>query len=238
MIWKCLIVDDESIARDLLADYVNKIPELKLVATCSSALEATTYLKNNQIDILLLDIQMSDLTGVEFLKVLPKKPLTILTTAYSKYAVESYELGVVDYLLKPIEFKRFYMAISKATDIFNSKSKESTDNRNPVMDLLFVRSDKKDIKIKFTDILTINSQGAYALIRTTGNQKIMTLQSLSKMEESLPANFFRTHRSHIVNINHIDYLEGNTISIGQEKIALSKNKREEFFKLINSTNHN
>lgn len=233
MIWRCLIVDDEQIARELLADYVNKIPELELVAMCSSALEATTYLKKNKIDILLLDIQMSDLTGVEFLRALPKQPLTIFTTAYSKYVVESYELGVTDYLLKPIEFKRFFMAISKATGISKSISEESLNRKNSIVDHMFVRSDKKDIKIKIEDILTISAQGAYSLIHTSDNKKIMTLQSLSKLEESLPVNFFRTHRSHIVNINHIDYLEGNTITIGKEKITISKNKRERFFNLIN-----
>lgn len=234
MSWKCLIVDDESIARDLLEDYVNRIPELQLIGKCASALEASAYLKKGQVDILLLDIQMSHLTGVEFLRALPKKPQTIFTTAYSKYAVESYELGVVDYLLKPIEFTRFYMAINKATGIFQEKSKDAEEDKTSISGNLFVRSDKKDIKIRIEDILTVHAQGAYSLIRTLDHQKIMTLQSLSKLEESLPLNFFRANRSCIVNINHIEYLEGNTVTIGKEKIMISKNKRDEFNNLINS----
>ena len=236
MIRKCLIVDDESIARELLTDYVEKVPELELVAACSTAIEAMPYIKEGQVDILLLDIQMPDLTGLDFLKVLSKRPLTILTTAYSEYAVQSYELGVVDYLLKPIEFDRFYMAISKATGIFCEPEKTNLETGKPATDKLFIKSDKKVIKVDIADILTINAKGAYTEFVMSDGRKIISLQSMSKLEESLPSSFFRTHRSFIININQINYIEGNTISVGNQKVIISKNKREEFFRLIDGSN--
>ncbi|MCP4458834.1 MAG: response regulator [Cytophagales bacterium] len=233
MIWKCLIVDDELIARKLLSEYVTKIPELELVGTCPNALEAMNKLEKEKIDILFLDIQMPDLTGLDFLKVLPYKLLTILTTAYSEFAVQSYELDVTDYLLKPIEFDRFYKSVTKvisASDktVSSAPSSEKTAQPNK----LFLKANNKIIKISFEEIAVINSQGAYIQVITTDNRKIMSLQSMSKMEESLPDNFYRTHRSHIVNIDHIDSIEGNMIRLGEYSITLSKNKKEEFIQMI------
>ena len=235
---RCLIVDDENIARKLLSDYVAKVPELELVATCSSALEAMKYVKNEHIDVLLLDIQMPDLTGLDFLKILPQKPATILTTAYSEYAVRSYELDVLDYLLKPIDFDRFYKAITK---VMSSKNltrmlPPSTVEAAPKAGKLFVKADNKIIKVAFDEIMTIYGQGAYVKLITTDGRKIMTLQSMSKLEESLPGNFYRTHRSHIVNIDHIDSIDGNTIRLKDHVATLSKIKREEFLELIDELN--
>ena len=139
MNWKCLIVDDELIARKLLSEYASKIPGLEVVASCASAMEAMDYVRNNQIDILLLDIQMPDLTGLDFLKILPKKPATILTTAFSEHAIKAYELDVVDYLLKPIEFDRFYKAINKATGMLMRQPHLPESTPGPVQDKLFVK---------------------------------------------------------------------------------------------------
>lgn len=235
---RCLIVDDENIARKLLSDYVAKVPELELVATCGSALEAMKYIKQYHIDVLLLDIQMPDLTGLDFLKILPKKPATILTTAYSEYAVRSYELDVVDYLLKPIDFDRFYKAITK---IMTTKSVPTTALTSPMevtlkTDKLFIKADNKIIKIAFDDIISINGQGAYVKLITVDGRQIMSLQSMSKLEESLPGNFYRTHRSHIVNIDHIDSIDGNIIRLKEHNAALSKIKRDEFLGLIDQLN--
>lgn len=235
---RCLIVDDENIARKLLSDYVDKVPELELVATCGSALEAMKFIKHEQIDILLLDIQMPDLTGLDFLKILPHQPATILTTAYSEYAVRSYELDVVDYLLKPIDFDRFYKAISKimATNNQPKTAISLPASEGPKSDKLFLKADNKIIKVAFDDIITINGQGAYVQLITTDGRKIMSLQSMSKLEELLPGNFYRTHRSHIVNIDHIDNIDGNTIKLKDYYATLSKIKRDEFLRLIDQLN--
>ena len=234
---KCLVVDDENIARKLLSDYVAKVPELELVAACSSALQALNHIKNDRIDVLFLDIQMPDLTGLDFLKILPNRPATILTTAYSEYAVQSYELDVVDYLLKPIDFDRFYKAITKVINLKDTKIDNHSNATSPQnADKLFIKADSKIIKVAFHEIVIINGQGPYVQIITINGRKIMSLQSMSKLEELLPANFYRIHRSHIVNIDHIDSIDGNMIRLKDHIAILSKNKRDEFLKLIDQLN--
>jgi DNA-binding LytR/AlgR family response regulator len=232
-----LIVDDEHIARKILSDYVAKVPELELVAACSSALQALNHIKKDRIDVLFLDIQMPDLTGLDFLKILPNRPATILTTAYSEYAVQSYELDVVDYLLKPIDFDRFYKAITKVISLKDTKI-DNLSNATPPQhaDKLFIKADSKIIKVAFHEIVVINGQGPYVQIITINGRKIMSLQSMSKLEELLPTNFYRTHRSHIVNIDHIDSIDGNMIRLKDHIAMLSKNKRDEFLKLIDQLN--
>lgn len=234
---KCLIVDDEHIARKILSDYVGKVPELELVATCISALEALNHIKNNHIDVLFLDIQMPDLTGLDFLKILPNRPATILTTAYSEYAVQSYELDVVDYLLKPIDFDRFYKAVTKVISLKNPIGNHLSNTDSPQhADKLFIKADGKIIKVAFNEIIVINGQGPYVQIITVDDRKIMSLQSMSKLEQLLPTNFHRIHRSHIVNINQIDSIDGNMIKLKDHTAVLSKNKRDEFLKLIDQLN--
>jgi DNA-binding LytR/AlgR family response regulator len=235
---KCLIVDDEHIARKILSDYVGKVPELELVASCGSALQALNHLKQDSIDILFLDIQMPDLTGLDFLKILPNRPATILTTAYSEYAVQSYELDVMDYLLKPIDFERFYKAVTKVISLKDSKINDSskTSSSQQPTDKLFIKADSKIISIAFQDTIVINGQGPYVQIISIQGQKIMSLQSMSKLEALLPSNFYRIHRSHIVNINHIDSIEGNMVKLKNHTAIISKNKRDEFLKLIDHLN--
>tara|TARA_R110002051_G_scaffold257435_5_gene316417 strand:- start:9528 stop:10253 length:726 start_codon:yes stop_codon:yes gene_type:complete len=234
---KCLIVDDEHIARKILSDYVSKVPELELVATCNSALNALNYLKKDSIDVLFLDIQMPNLTGLDFLKILPNKPATILTTAYSEYAVHSYELDVVDYLLKPIDFERFYKAVTKVISLKNSTINYSLNtSSSQKTDKLFIKADSKIISVWFQDIIVINGQGPYVQIIANQGRKIMSLQSMSKLEELLPSNFFRIHRSHIVNINHIDSIDGNMVKLKDHAAIISKSKRDEFLKLIDQLN--
>ncbi|TRX54881.1 response regulator transcription factor [Fulvivirga sp. M361] len=234
---KCLIVDDEHIARKILSDYVSKVPELELVASCNSALKALNHIKSDRIDVLFLDIQMPDLTGLDFLKILPNRPATILTTAYSEYAVQSYELDVVDYLLKPIDFDRFYKAITKVISLKDARVEYHSDSTSPQhTDKLFIKADNKIIKVAFHEIVVIQGQGPYVQIITVDGRKIMSLQSMSKLEELLPANFYRIHRSHIVNIDHIDSIDGNMIKLQDQTAILSKNKRDEFLKLIDQLN--
>ena len=234
---KCLIVDDENIARKILSDYVSKVPELELVATCGSALQALNHIKQDQVDVLFLDIQMPDLTGLDFLIIIPNRPATILTTAYSEYAVQSYELDVVDYLLKPIDFDRFYKAITKVIALNDTKVDYpvNTSSLQPT-DKLFIKADNKIIRVAFDEIVVINGDGPYVQIITADGRKIMSLQSMHKLEELLPTNFYRIHRSHIVNIDHIDSIDGNMIRLKDHVATLSKNKRDEFLKLIDQLN--
>ncbi|KYG72380.1 LytR/AlgR family response regulator transcription factor [Roseivirga echinicomitans] len=234
---KCLIVDDEHIAREILSEYVAKVPELELVATCSSALQALNHINKTKIDVLFLDIQMPDLTGLDFLKIIPNKPATILTTAYSEYAVQSYELDVVDYLLKPIDFERFYKAIAKVISLRDSEVDFAPNSVTPQhTDKLFIKADNKIIKVAFNEIVVINGDGPYVQIITADGRKIMSLQSMHKLEELLPTNFYRIHRSHIVNIDHIDSIDGNMVKLKNHVAILSKNKREEFLSLIDQLN--
>lgn len=234
---KCLIVDDESIARKLLVDYVNKIPDLEVLAECSTALEAMKFLHNGQVDILLLDIQMPDITGLDFLKSITEKPITILTTAYSEYAVESYDLEVADYLLKPIDFDRFLRAINKVIRKFSKPPHQVPMEVDTVAPKnLFLKSNNKLIQVECDKIQVIKSMGAYVEIILTNGNKVISLQSMSKLEEALPSNFYRVHRSHILNIDLIKNIDGNQILLGNEKVILSKNKREEFLAIINKRN--
>ncbi|MCE7990331.1 MAG: response regulator transcription factor [Roseivirga sp.] len=242
MILKCVVVDDEAIARSLLADYVSKIPELELIATCATALEAMPHIRSGKVDLLFLDIEMPEITGIDFLKSLGPGPQVILTTAYSEYAIQSYEYGVADYLLKPIEFNRFYKSVNR---ILANANIPAAANPQPAAaeaektdDFLFVKADNKVLKVNYADIQYITSKGAYVQIVTTAGKKIMTLQSMNKMEEVLPpATFFRVHRSHIINISYVNAIEGNTLRLADDMmISLSKSKKDDFIQRIDKAN--
>ena len=242
---KCAIVDDEALARKLLTNYVEKIPELELVAACSNAIAAQSLLQKQEVDLLFLDIQMPDLTGVELLKAVKQAPLTIFTTAYAEYAVEGYSLDVIDYLLKPISFDRFFQAVNKAIDYHQrypalADAKEDKAVAPPVLSTdatyFFVKSDYKIIKINFSDVLFIEGMREYVRIHTV-DQKIMTLLSMHKLEEILPATIFaRIHRSHMLNISKISEIQGNTVYIGDVQLPISKGYKEAFLKQINQYN--
>ncbi len=245
MSMKCLVIDDEAIARELLTSYISKIPELELVDSFANPLEAMTQIRSGQIDLLFLDIEMPEITGIDFLKTLEKGPHVILTTAYSEYAIQSYEFGVLDYLLKPIEFTRFYKAVSRALDLISPQEvmapTATTINETPTEpkeEHIFVKADSKVLKVEFADIEYVTSKGAYVQIVTASGKKIMTLQSMNRMEEILPGQqFFRVHRSHIVNINFVEAIEGNTLRLKDDQmISLSKSKREDFMTRIDPGN--
>ncbi|MEY4934171.1 MAG: hypothetical protein RIS64_530 [Bacteroidota bacterium] len=241
MTYKCLIVDDEAPARKLLNDYVGKIPNLDCVKVLSNAIEAKMLMHETPVDLLFLDIQMPDLTGLELMKILPDpKPAVILTTAYSQYAVESYQFEVADYLLKPITFERFFQAVNKvieqkkgeAEDLlsgFPSKTVESTGRP----DYIFVKVNQKIVKIAFDQILYLEGMREYVSIFTTIGRHIV-LQSLSRFLEVLPTErFVRVHRSFIVNIEKIDAIENNTIHVGKAEIVISKSQKQAFLNFIN-----
>jgi DNA-binding LytR/AlgR family response regulator len=225
----CLIVDDEPLARSLLKDYVSKISSLRLVDVCSNPLAAMEVLKVNQVDLLFLDIQMPEITGISLLKIMKNKPLVVLTTAYSEYAIESYELDVVDYLLKPITFQRFLQAVDKVSSRLqqpqNQTEKVIPSTGQP---FIFVKDGTKLVKVNWSDILYIEGLKDYVTIHTR-QQKIISLQRLKALEEQLPADqFIRIHNSFIVALSAIDSVQKNEIHIGQAVLPISDSYRKTF----------
>jgi two-component system LytT family response regulator len=233
---KCLIVEDEPLARNLLVAYVNKIGYLDLVEASSNPLTALEVLRNNQIDLLFLDIQMPEITGISLLKTLQKKPLVILTTAYSQYALESYELDVVDYLLKPITFDRFLRAVEKASQR-NSPSQPAQQvvpekSSEPAQPYVFVKDGTKLVKIQWDDILYVEGLKDYVTIHTK-LQKVVTLQRLKTLETQLPADrFTRIHHSYIIAIKAIDAIHKGEVQIGNAFIPISESYKKAFKELI------
>ncbi len=221
----CLVVDDEELARTLLENYISRLPHLNLVEKCANPLEALKVLQENTIDILFLDIQMPEMTGIDFLKSLQQKPKVIFTTAYSEYAIEGYQLDVVDYLLKPFSFERFVQAVNKAVELLKT-------NQSAEKDYLLVKSEHKVHKIKFEDIRYIQSMREYvAYFLPKG--KILALNSLKRLEEELPADrFIRIHKSYIIPIDKVTTLEGNMVHIGNEKLPIGNLYKAEVLKRI------
>lgn len=226
----CVIVDDEPLARNLMIDYVSKIPSLHLVEACSSPLAAMEALRNNSIDLLFLDVQMPELTGISLLKALKKKPLVILTTAYSEYALEGYELDVADYLLKPITFERFLKAVEKATERLQKSpvlnpDKPAAENFQP---FVFVKDGTKLVKVNLEDILYVEGLKDYVTIHTP-NQKIISLQRLKALEDQLPPEkFIRVHNSFIVALKAIDVIHKGDIQIGNVMIPVGETYKKAF----------
>lgn len=226
---KCAVVDDEHLALSLIGDYLQKIPQLELVASCSNGMETIHALQKHKIDLLFLDIQLPDIRGVELLRTLPNKPLTIFTTAYPDYAIESYDLQAVDYLLKPIEFDRFVKAVNKATE----QMKLRNNARFPIQDsFIIVKADHGKHKIYHKDIIYLESLHEYIAFHTIKDKKILTLMSLAKLEETLPGNFLRIHRSYIVNIDKVSSLYGNQVVLGDVKLPIGRSYKENTLKRI------
>jgi DNA-binding LytR/AlgR family response regulator len=241
----CLIVDDEPLARNLLTEYVRKVPYLQLVDTCSSPMTAIEVLRNKSVDLLFLDIQMPELTGITLLKVLQKKPLVILTTAYSEYALEGYELDVVDYLLKPITFDRFLKSVEKASQrlaqlqppvpvIIQTPPKENppVENQPYHQPFVFVKDGTKMVKIRWNDILYVEGLKDYVAIHTR-QQKIVSLQRLKQLEAQLPSErFIRIHHSYIVALDAIDVIHKERVQIGNVFIPISDTYRKAFKEFV------
>lgn len=221
--YNVLIVDDEFLARKLLSEYVAKVDYLQLLDTCSDATQAMEVLNTNDVDILLLDIQMPDISGMEMLKLLDKKPSVILTTAYSEYAVDAFSLGVVDYLLKPFDYARFMQAINKAININVNLLDSSTEIPN---DYLMVKADYKLYKVNFDDLLFIEGQHEYVTFHTK-TKRITALYSLRNLEETLPKDrFVRTHKSYIVSIKNIEDIDKTIVTVAGNKIPVGASYRD------------
>lgn len=233
---RCLVVDDEELARTLLENYIGRLPNLELVASCANPLEAVAVLQQEKIDLLFLDIQMPELTGTAFLRSLTKKPVVIFTTAYVEYALEGYALDVTDYLLKPFSFERFVQAVNKAISQLRTRpdAEPATAGQAPATgkDFLLVKADHKVHRLKFDDILFIQSMREYVAFYTASG-RILSLHSLKSLEDSLPSErFIRIHKSYIVAIDKIDTLEGNTVQVGKEKLPVGASYREELVRRV------
>ena len=236
---RCLVIDDERLARDYLKNYISKVPELELVGDFNSPLKATELIKSGNIDLLFIDIQMPDITGVDFVKSLSKKPEVIFTTAYQEYALEGFNLSAVDYLLKPFSFERFYQAVNKVIDklegkhIVTDNDPSSLHSQTSYTDnYLTIRADRKFYKINFDDLVYIEGQKAYVTFHTS-IKKITALASLKELEEALPKNqFIRIHKSYIVAIQEILSLEGNLIEVSNAKLPVGKNYKENVMKIF------
>jgi DNA-binding LytR/AlgR family response regulator len=211
----CLVVDDEPAAQQILQQYISDTASLQLSETCHDALEAREYMSDNDIDLILLDINMPKLSGISFLKSMQDPPLVVLTTAYDDYALEGYELDVVDYLLKPFSFERFLQAISKVEGRLPDR------NTNHI----FVKADQKTYKISIDDIIYIESLGDYVTIHTN-DKKITTYETLQNMDQQLPDSFMRIHKSYIVSLAKAEYLQRNRIIVADSKIPIGGTYRQ------------
>ncbi len=237
-----LIIDDEPLALDVLETYISKIPELNLVARCSNALEANELLRKHQIDLIFLDIQMPQMSGVDLIKALPNPPLFIFTTAYSNYALEGYELNAIDYLLKPISLDRFMKAVNKALEQFELRHREDASAEAAVhgmegADFFFVKADKKLVKIKYDEILYIEGLKDYVIIRLEVG-RVVTLQTMKSLEDKLPmSKFKRIHRSYIVSIDKIHAVDGTSVDVFEKgaikQLPIGKNYRDEILEIVN-----
>lgn len=235
---RCLVVDDEPLALDIIEDYISKIPFLTLVKTTTSAFEGLELVQSGAIDLVFLDVQMPELTGIQFVKIINGKCDVILTTAYSQYALDGYELDVVDYLLKPIAFDRFYKAAQKVVQ--NSNNANIAVQESPVAqkthDFIFVKTEHKIQKIYLDDILYIEGLKDYISIFTKA-ERIITLQNMKKMEESLPSkSFVRVHKSYIIALAKIESIERSRIQIGEKIIPIGDTYRDFFYKQIEDKN--
>ncbi len=225
----CLIVEDEPLARSLLTDYVKKIPSLELIDACPSPLMAVEILKTNPVDLMFLDIQMPELTGIGLLKTLTRRPMVIFTTAYSEYALEGYDLDVVDYLLKPITFERFLRSINKVQLLRKSGQEKSIMAAD---DFIFVKDGTKLVKIMINDILYVEGLKDYVTIFTK-TQKIVSLQRLKAMEEQLPSSLFvRIHNSYIVSLRAITSVHKSEVEIGTAFLPVGETFRKSFKEAI------
>lgn len=221
--YNVLIVDDEFLARKLLSEYVSKVDFLHLVDTCPDATKAMEVLNNESVDILLLDIQMPDISGMEMLRLLKDKPAVILTTAFSEYAVDAFSLGVVDYLLKPFDYARFLQAINKAVSLNLSASKNISETAN---DYMMVKADYKLYKINFDDLLFIEGQHEYVTFHTKA-KRITALYSLKNLEDILPKDkFVRVHKSFIVSIKNIEDIDKVNVTVSGNKIPVGASYRD------------
>jgi DNA-binding LytR/AlgR family response regulator len=221
----CIIVDDEPLSRDVLHKYIADTPQLELKATLDNAISAVDYLNQNQVDLVFLDINMPKLSGINLVKSLINPPLIVFTTAYPQFAVDGFELDAVDYLLKPFSFERFLKAVNKVSD-------KLSKTEIPEQNYLVIKADKKLHRIRQDEILYFESAGDYVKI-FFGDQMIVAHETMKNLEQTLPSEmFYRTHRSYIVALDKITFIEGNQLNIADAMISVSPDKKEGLLALI------
>jgi DNA-binding LytR/AlgR family response regulator len=241
---RCLIIDDEPLAQRVVEKFIEDIPTLELAGKCKNAIEAIQFLDEKDVDLMFLDVNMPKLSGVNFLKTLKNPPFVILTTAYSEYAIEGYELDVIDFLIKPFSFERFLKAINKAHERLHERYKEKNnlsapvdsvaENRRLEDEYIFVKSNKKSYKINYSDLFYVEALGDYIKIYTS-EKVIITYSSMKGIEAALPAGkFMRIHKSFIINISKIKTIEGNEVEIMNRKLPIGSNYKQDFLNSIHS----
>jgi len=237
MKYQCVIVDDEPIAQQILEKYISRIDSLHLTGTCNNAFEAANVLHKEKIDILFLDIKMPSLSGLDMVKTLQLPPRIILTTAFSEFGVESYEYGITDYLLKPIAFERFLKAVNKILipKANAAPDKGSKDIAASEPEFIFFKADKKIHKYYYSEILFIEGSGNYVKIHSHQERPILVLDKLTELQEKLSAKqFLRVHKSFIVNVSHIQKIEGNMLTINDKVIPISSTFKSNLDGLVNN----
>ncbi len=233
----CIAIDDEPLALDIIREYCSKVPFLDLIRTFDNAMDSIEFMKNHKVDLIFLDIQMEELTGIQLLNALTVRPYVIFTTAYETYAIQGFELDVVDYMLKPISFERFVKGVDKVYEKIHIEERlrakpEAVVSASPGEPFFFVKTETRIEKVRFADVLYIEGMGDYWRI-ITPTKKIMSLLNYKKLEEILPQNqFIRVHKSFIVALEKIESVERNRIRIADRMIPISETFRKTFFDLI------
>lgn len=240
MIINCITIDDEPLALAKLKDYIEKVQYLNLVESFDNGADSLNYLKNNDVDLIFLDIQMDDLTGIQLLEALKDRPKVILTTAYDEYALKGYELDVSDYLLKPISFERFVKSVEKVYASLENENKLKAELKESQMlvdkksDFIFVKSDYKLQKVRFKDIMYIEGMKDYLRI-VTPEKRLMVLQNFKRMEAILPDNkFVRVHKSYIISVEKIDSIGKKSLKVGEMIIPIGESYKKAFFDFLDN----
>lgn len=239
----CIAIDDEPLALDKIREYIKRIGYLNLLSTFDNAVDALEFMKENKVDLIFLDIQMEELTGIQMLETLQVKPKVVLTTAYDEYALKGYELDVCDYLLKPISFQRFLQACEKVyaqidPEVQVKKNHDENSDKGNSLNYFFVKNGSKTQKINFEDILFVEGMKDYLRIWTK-NEKVMTLLSFKKLEELLPSEkFIRIHKSYLISIDKIESIERNRIKLAGERLPIGNTYRREFYITIENRQAN
>lgn len=228
---KCIIVEDEILAQDVIKNHLQRCDRLELVAVCRNAPEALDTIATKEVDLMFLDIHLPGMTGLHFLRSLPDPPLVVLTTAYAEYALESYEFSVIDYLVKPISFERFSRAVNKIIDgrLFQSPERERD---RPSEDHIFIRSNSKFFRVNFTEIIYVEGMKDYVKIHTS-DYMLVTHQTMTELEKYLPSrHFLRVHKSYIVALSHIRSIYGNSVELDKTTVPIGINYKEKVMELI------
>jgi DNA-binding LytR/AlgR family response regulator len=232
----CIAIDDEPLALEIITSYIGKVPFLRLLKTFDNAIDSIDFIKNNEVDLMFLDIQMESLSGIQLIHSLKERPAVIFTTAFDRYAVEGFELDAADYLLKPISFERFVKSVNKVcnkiTSSRNDQDTQDQQGRETTDDFIFVKTENRLQKVALSEILFIEGQGDYLKVVTT-SARIMTLQNFRKFEEALPpGNFIRVHKSYLVALSKIESISRNRIKIGNTLIPVSDTYKDAFYEVI------